>query len=319
VLLRGEFVEDGTKILLRADGDDLRVILADGVRTTTGPVELRAQLVDVGRLQPGDPRVTPVTEGRDTERWPRPGEELFIRVTDVTSASPVLSVNIRALALEPWRYDGQKVTITGNFRGRNLFGDLPGAPGTSRYDFVLRAADGAIWVTGLRPRGRGFDLDIDRRLDTDQWLDVTGTVVRERGLVRIDATTLAVAKAPQVIEVAEEVVVPPPPPSPLDVVFASPSDGELDVAAASPVRVQFSRGLDPKSLAGAIRVSYPGAGPDVAPPAFQTTYDAANRAITIRFAQPLERLRTVRVEILDTLKAFDGGAARPWTLTFTVG
>ena len=319
VLLRGEFVEDGTRILLRADGGDMRVILADGVRTTTGPVELRAQLIDVGRLEPGDPRVTPVTEGRDTERWPRPGEELFIRVTDVTSASPVLSVNIRALALEPWRYDGQKVTITGNFRGRNLFGDLPGAPGTSRYDFVLRAADGAIWVTGMRPRGRGFDLDIDRRVDTDQWLDVTGTVVRERGLVRIDATTLAAAKAPQVIEVAEEVAVPPPPPSPLDVVFASPSDGELDVAAASPVRVQFSRGLDPKSLTGAIRVSYPGAGPDVAPPPFQATYDAANRAITIRFAQPLQRFRTVRVEILDTLKAFDGGVARPWTLTFTIG
>ena len=86
-----------------------------------------------------------------------------------------------------------------------------------------------------------------------------------------------------------------------------------------PVRVQFSRGLDPKSVAGSIRISYPGAGPDVAPPPFQTTYDAASRALTIRFAQPLERFRTVRVEILDTLKAFDGGAAKPWSLTFTVG
>jgi hypothetical protein len=183
----------------------------------------------------------------------------------------------------------------------------------------LRGTEGAIWVTGLRPRGRGFDLDVDRRVDTDQWLDVTGTVVRDRGLVRIEAAQLAAAKAPQVIDVAEEVAVPPPPPAPLDVVFASPSDGEPDVAAGSPVRVQFSRGVDPKSLPGAIRVSYVGAGGGVAPPAFTTTYDAATRAITLRFAQPLERFRTVRVEILDTLKAFDGGAARPWTLTFTIG
>jgi hypothetical protein len=276
-------------------------------------------LIDVGRLEPGDPRVTAVTEGRERDRWPSPGEELFVRVTDVTDASPVLSVNIRALALEPWRYDGQKVTVTGNFRGRNLFGDLPGAPGISRYDFVLRAADGAVWITGLRPRGRGFDLDVDRRVDTDQWLDVSGTVVHERGLVRIDAVTLAVAKAPQGTDVAEEVAVPPPPPPPLEVVFASPSDGEVDVAAATPVRVQFSRGLDPKSLAGAIRISYPGAGPDVALPSFETTYDAANRSITIRFAQPLARFRTVRVEIVDSLKAFDGGTVRPWMLTFTVG
>ena len=85
------------------------------------------------------------------------------------------------------------------------------------------------------------------------------------------------------------------------------------------MRVQFSRGIDPKSVAGAIRVSYPGAGPDVMPPPFQTTYDAASRAITIRFAQPLPRFQTVRVEILETLKAFDGGAARPWTMTFTIG
>jgi hypothetical protein len=318
VLLRGEFTEDGTRILFRAGEQEMRAILADSVRTVSGPAEIRAQVIDVGRLESGDPRATPINEGRATERWPSPGEELFLRVTDVMSAAPVLAVNVRALALEPWRYDGQKVTVTGNFRGRNLFGDLPGAPAASRYDFVLRGSEGAVWVTGLRPRGRGFDLDVDRRVDTDEWLEVTGMVGYERGLVRIEATQMASAK-PQTIDIAQEVTVPVPPPAPLDIVFASPSDGETDVAGASPVRVQFSRGLDPKSVTGSIRVSYPGAGPDLAPPPFQTTYDAASRALTIRFSQPLERFRTVRVEILDTLKAFDGGQAKPWTLTFTVG
>ena len=37
--------------------------------------------------------------------------------------------------------------MLGNFRGRNLFGDLPGAPGASPYDFVIRGAEGAVWVT----------------------------------------------------------------------------------------------------------------------------------------------------------------------------
>ena len=319
ITLRGEFTDDGTRIMLRADEHDIRVVLGDGVRTTSGPVELRGYLIDVGRLEPADPRVTAVAAGRDTERWPRPGEELFVQATNVMPAAPVTGLTVRALALEPWRYEGQNVTVIGNFRGRNLFGDLPGAPGTERYEFVIRGAEGAIWVTGLRPRGRGFEFEIDRRIDTDKWLEVTGTVVHERGLVSIAATALAVAEAPAVTETSEEPDEPPPPPPPLEVVFSSPTDGEIDVAPGAPVRIQFSRGLNPKTVEGAIRVSYAGAAPKVAPPAFETTYDAASRALTLRFSEPLERFRTVRVEVTDTLRAFDGGIAQPWVVTFTVG
>jgi hypothetical protein len=318
VVLRGEFAEDGAAISLRADGNQIRTVLAEGVRTSTGAVEIRGQLIDVGRLEPGDPRVGPPTEEREADRWPRPGEELFVRVTAVAGAQPVIGLSVRALALEPWRYDGQKVTVVGNFRGRNLFGDLPGAPGRSRYDFVIRGAEGAVWVAGIRPRGRGFDLDIDRRVDSDRWLEVSGMLVHERGLVRIDATQLTLAKAPQVTEVPEEPEAPPPPPPPLEIVFSSPTNDEVDIPPGDPVRIQFSRGLDPKSLAGAVRVSYVGAS-GVTPPAFQTTYDAASRSIALRFAQPLEPFRTVRVEILETLRAFDGGIVKPWTVTFSVG
>jgi len=323
IVVRGEFAEDGTRITLRADDRDIRVQLADGVATTAGPVEVRGQLFDVGRLEPGDPRVTGIAEAREGERWPRPGEELFVRVTSVTSAQPVIGLTVRSLALEPWRYDGQKITVLGNFRGRNLFGDLPGAPALTRYDFVIRGAEGAVWVTGQRPRGRGFDLDIDRRVDSDKWLEVTGTIVHERGLVRIEATQLTLSKEPQLTEAAtDEPATPPPPPAPLEIVFSSPTHDEVDIGPGDPIRIQFSRGLDPKSLQGTIRVSYvgaPGAPANTAPPAFATTYDAANRAITLKFAQPLEPFRTVRVEVLETLKAFDGGAARPWTLTFSTG
>ena len=87
--------------------------------------------------------------------------------------------------------------MTGNFRGRNLFGDLPGAPGKSKYDFVLRGTEGAVWVNNLRPRGQGFELDINRQSGYDRWLEVTGTVVREKASGLRKATRMSLAKAPQ--------------------------------------------------------------------------------------------------------------------------
>ena len=101
---------------------------------------------------------------------PGPAKNFCVRVSERAAQLPPSrrSPPIRAIALEPWKFDTQKVTVTGNFRGRNLFGDLPGAPGKSRYDFVLRGVEGAIWVTNLRPRGSGFELDVNRRVDTDQ-------------------------------------------------------------------------------------------------------------------------------------------------------
>jgi hypothetical protein len=292
ILLRGEFKEDGGKIMLEADGN-IRSILDSGVRTTTGPVEVRGQLIDIGRLEPGDPRV-PDSEMRDVTRWPRPGEELFVRVTAVTSPDATAALSIRSIALEPWKYAGQKISVTGNFRGRNLFGDMPGAPGKSRFDFVIRGTEGAAWVVGMQPKGRGFDLDIDKRFDTDKWLAVTGVVAYERGLVRIDATELATATAPQLIVQADEPAAPPPVLPTLEVVFSSPTAGEEDVEGTAPVRIQFSRGLDPKSIGGAIRVSY---------------VDST--------AKPLEPGR-VRIDVTDSLRAFDGAVAKPWTVTFTV-
>ena len=59
VLVRGEFGENGTTIVLRADEREVRAVVADGVRTITGTAEVRGQLIDVGRLDPGDPRIPP--------------------------------------------------------------------------------------------------------------------------------------------------------------------------------------------------------------------------------------------------------------------
>ena len=209
VLLRGEIDDATPRLQLKADEQAIRVLLDEGVATKKGAVEVRGVLIDVGRLEPGDPRVGGFAEGRDADRWPRPGEELFVRVSAVAEVPPSATMaTVRAIALEPWKFDTQKVTVIGNFRGRNLFGDLPGAPGKSRYDFVLRGVEGAIWVTNLRPRGSGFELDVNRRVDSDRWIEVSGTIVRERGLVSIDATRLTLAKAPQTTEAPAESAAP---------------------------------------------------------------------------------------------------------------
>src|SRR4029078_10562859 len=99
---------------------------------------------------------------------PRPGEVMAIIASAVTPASPVTAPTIRSIVLNPGRYRDDKDTITGphsrrserdkrvpltgHYSGRTLLGDLPAAPARSRYDFVMRSADAAIWVANMRPR-----------------------------------------------------------------------------------------------------------------------------------------------------------------------
>lgn len=316
VLLRGEFVERGTELVLRSDAQDISLI--NPAEAKRGPVEVRGQLIDVGRLERDDARLGSYAERRGAREWPRPGTELVLNVTGVLEAAPGSTPSVRALALEPWKFEGQTVTVVGNFRGRNLFGDLPDAPGKSRYDFVLSAPEGAVWVTGLRPRGRGFDLDVSRRLDTNRWLEITGVVAHERGLVTIAARDMELAKQPELPKAPPEIVAPLPI-EPVEVVFSAPAADETDVAPNGIVRVQFSRGLREPTLAGRIRVTYVGASQGEPPIAVKATYDGGTRALQLSFERPLEPYRTVKVDLLEGITAFDGGHFVPWSLMFSVG
>lgn len=321
VLLHGEFAENGSRAVLRGGERDIALLL-NGQRSAAGLVEVRGLLIDVGRLEPADPRLAAYDGAKEPERWPRPGEELVLSVTAVAEAQLATSPSVRALALQPWRFEGQKITVVGQFHGRNLFGDLPSAPGKSRYDFVLRSADAAVWVTDLRPRGRGFDLSVDARVDTGRWLQVSGTVSLDRGLVTIVGSTVATTAAPDAAPPEEEEPAPPVPLETAEMIFSSPTEGDINVPVANSVRVQFSRGLDPASIAGQIRVTYVGAAsPDAPGPTleFQHSYDLGTRAVEIKFANPLERFRTVKVELLDGIKTFDGAPVTPATLTFSTG
>ena len=56
VLLQGEFAENGSKTVLRGGERDM-VVMLNNQRSVSGLVEVRGQLIDVGRLEPADPRV----------------------------------------------------------------------------------------------------------------------------------------------------------------------------------------------------------------------------------------------------------------------
>jgi hypothetical protein len=289
--------------------------------------EVRGEFWDIGRLERNDTRfanvnLQAVLDLTSNGSWPARDQVFVITNASMIESPLPAEPTIRALALAPEKYVGKGVTVTGRFRGANLFADLPSAAGTKgRWDFVLQSADAAIWVTGVRPRGKGFDLDVNARMDAGRWLQVAGTLRREGALPFVEATSVAEGKAPN--ETAVEVVLPPPPPQqPPAVVFSAPTADETDAERTFPIRIQFSRDMDPKSFVNHIRVSYVGAAPGGAPaiPQMTVRYIEGNRALEIKPAAPLDRFRTVKVELLDGIVSnIDNMPLAPWSMTFTTG
>jgi hypothetical protein len=294
--------------------------------------EIRGEFWDIGRMKPDEPQLSSYDLKRTFNidpngSWPRPGEATAIIATSVTSAQLPPTASIRSIALHPTRFLDQKVTVTGQFGGRNLFGDLPDSPGKSRYDFVLRSADAAIWISGAQPKGKGFNFSLDSRLDSGRWLDITGTVRNGRGLewLEVGENGIQLGKAPtEAAPVDSEPIVisaaPPP-----EVVFSAPTQDETDVAMSSSVRIQFSREIDQSTIRGNLRVRYldeqtAERGEPTTPTAEYTVrYTGASRMLELRFTKPLERFRTVRVELGAGILGTDKQPLKPWTLSFDVG
>jgi hypothetical protein len=290
-----------------------------------GLVEVRGEFWDLGRMNADDPRLSQYnllsTFGVDKEGpWPRPGQVTAIVASAISTATPPSAPSLRNIVLFPARYRDQKITVVGQFAGRNLLGDLPDAPARSRYDFVLRSADSAIWVSNLRPRGKDFELALDARIDTGRWLEVTGTLQQGRGLQWLEgeANSLKLVKPPT--QTTEEAPVHVPAAPPPEIIFSAPTDGETDVALTTNLRIQFSRDIDPATLKGRLRVSYANSDLGTAGAAvdFTSEYRGAARVLEIRFPKPLERFRTVRVTFDEGVKGTDQQPLQPWTLTFTL-
>ena len=297
-----------------------------------GHDEIRGEFWDLGRIKPDDPRLASVdlrrTFGVDPDAaWPRAGDVTAIMAIAVAPTNLPAAPSIRAIVLNPGRYLNQRVTITGQFAGRNLTGDLPDAPAKSRWDFVVRSADAAIWVSGARPKGKDFDLALDARLDTGRWLEITGVVHEGRGLQWLDvaAEGIQLGKAPTAAPVVEAPVARVPATPPPEVVFSAPTQDESDVSLTASVRIQFSRDIDPATLKGHVRAHYLDSetterGEPTTPTAeFTTQYSGANRVLELKFTRPLERFRTLRVELQEGIVGTDQQPLEPWTLTFVLG
>jgi hypothetical protein len=321
---------------LRLSDDTASVHLVFKGNAPDGLDEVRGEFWDLGRMKADDIRLNAydlrqVFKIDPDAPWPRPGEVTAIIATAVAPAAAPTQPSIRAIVLNPSRFLDQKVSITGQFSGRNLLGEMPDAPGKSRYDFVIRSTDAALWVTNMRPKlrdanGKEFELGLDARIDTGRWLTLRGTVQQARGLLLLDAEagSLSLGKPPTETHTDEEPIRVPAGPPP-EVIFSAPTEDETDVLLTSTVRIQFSRDIDQATLRGRIKAHYLESqsierGEPVTPPADLTfQYAPANRVLEVKFAKPLERFRTLQVDLLDGILGTDGQPLKPWTLTFMLG
>lgn len=332
VIVVGELkLQDTGEFRLTTDGASMRIVVKDAPAAPEGLDEVRGEFWDLGRMSADDPRLAGM-ELKTTFRidpegaWPMPGEVTAIVASAIVPAEQPSAPSVRNVVLHPARYMDQRITLSGQFGGRNLLGDLPDAPAQSRYDFVLRSADAAIWVTKMQPKGKDFELALDARIDTGRWLEVSGTLQQGRGLQWLDAApgSLKLTQAPResLQESVIRVAAAPPP----EVIFSAPVADEADVALSTRVRVQFSRDIDPATLRGRIGVKYQEG--EAAPPAsepgapvieFTSQYLPGTRVLEIRFRDPLERFRTVAVELRDGILGTDKQPLRPWNLSFQTG
>jgi len=332
ILLIGTVASDDKGIRVSDDNGSFKVLFRGAGSAPDGLDEVRGEFWDIGRMKADEPQLA----GFDLQRtfgidpngpWPRPGEVTAIIATSIAPAVLPSTPSIRTITLFPTRFVDQKVTITGQFGGRNLFGDLPDAPGKSRWDFVLRSSDSAIWISGQQPKGKNFNFSLDSRLDSGRWLEVTGTVKTARGLawldVKEDGIQLGKAPTEQPAPEAETVRVAPAPRP--EVVFSAPTQDETDVATNTSVRIQFSRDIDPTTLKGHVKVHYVEAqsaekGEPVTPAVEAVTnYTRATRVLELKFTKPLERFRTIYVDLTDEILGTDKQPLKPWTLRFDLG
>ena len=333
VVVRGTLATRDQPVLISETIDRSIPLIFVGPSPIDGTVEIRGTFWDIGRFQRDDPRIVTLGLSRLLSKdpqadWPRPGEVVALLVTDaMTVKAAEGDPTLRQIALDPTTYVGKRVKVTGQFRGKNLYGDLPQGPGLSQWDFVLRAADSALWIAGLRPRGKGFNLNPSARVDTGNWLEATGVVRESKGLIWIEAQQLALTKPDLQIRNAETAPVqlmgPPP-----EVIFSDPVDGELDIPLKAPIRLQFSRDMNPDSFKSNVRWSFisgdaKSAGAmtpsdDARAPQFK--YDRARRALEISLdLNESAPYRNVVVELLDGVAATDGAKLAPWKLTFSFG
>ena len=86
-----------------------------------------------------------------------------------------------------------------------------------------------------------------------------------------------------------------------------------------PFKNESQDGYDTVEWAAALPYSNGKVGMFGGPYVGATQYLAASRVMELKFTKPLERFRTVTVDLLEGILGTDQQALKPWTLTFEVG
>jgi hypothetical protein len=226
---------------------------------------------------------------------------------------PSEKVTLEDLVTKPDQYDGKTVSVEGQFRGSNLFGDLPSASRKRSSDWVLKEEVFAVWVSGKKAKGEGWTLDPGLRRDTGKWLRVTGRVRVDGPFVTIQATDVVLSKPPSEKVAAIGAAQPPPPPPPRPnrppvIVFSLPLDGERDVPANGVFQVQFSNDMDEKSFKDHVVFRYAGRPQPGDNPldAKRITYDLGRKTLQVDPGDVLRPGRVVELILLPGIKDVDG-------------
>jgi hypothetical protein len=221
-------------------------------------------------------------------------------------------VGLEELVTKPERYESKTVTVRGQFRGANLFGDLPSASRERSSDWVLKDDVFAVWVSGRKAKGPGWNLDADLKRDTGKWLQVTGRVRLNGRVVTLQALDVVLSKPPSETPQAQAQAPPPPPPrrpkKPPVIVFALPLDGERDVPPDSVFQVQFSKDMEESTFKDRVVFRYAGRPQpgDNALDVMRMSYDGGLRTLRVDPGDLLRPGRVVELLLLPGIVDLDG-------------
>jgi hypothetical protein len=229
-----------------------------------------------------------------------------------------VDVSMEKLVSRPGKQDGQTVRVVGKFRGRNLYGDLPARSTRASSDWVIKDDIYAVWVSGRKPKGPGWELDGSLKRDTGKWIEVIGRPETRNGITYIRAAQVRITDPPRP---TADAAPPPPPPErpkvPPVVVFALPLDGEGDVPSDSRFVVQFNKDMDETTFKDHVLLRY--AGPvlpgDREFDGIKLSYDQGRRALTVDPGDVLRPGRQIELMLLPGISDVDGLTlvARPGT------
>ena len=247
----------------------------------------------------------------------------FWSFTGPPEKEPTGEIKSTQLTLEklvgtPGKRDGQTIRVVGKFRGKNLYGDLPISTQRASSDWVIKDDLYAVWVTGKKPKGQGWELDSGLKRDTGKWIEVIGKPETVRGVTYIKAIRILLTTPPSA---TADVKPPPPPPEkpkkPPVVVFALPLDGELEVAQDSRFVVQFSKDMDESTFEGHVLLRYTGPVQpgDRAFDGLRLSYDRGRRALMVDPGDLLRPRRQVELILLPGISDIDGMTLVPRTLS----